>query len=64
MHMGASIHIHTCVYIYIYIYMYVYIGGWGGESFVRPPTGKSFRFVRACERSEARRSCVGADWHG
>ncbi len=28
------------------------IGGWGVT-----PTGKSFRFVRACER--ARRSCVG-----
>ena len=35
------------------------IGGWGGES-AGPPTGKSFRFVCACERSEARRSCVGA----
>ena len=23
----------------------------GGESFVKPPTGKSFRFVRACERA-------------
>ena len=31
----------------------------GGEIEVErsPPTGKSFRFVRACER--ARRSCVG-----
>ena len=27
------------------------IGGWGGESVVKPPTGKSFRFVRACERA-------------
>ena len=26
------------------------IGGWGGEYEV-PPTGKSFRFVRACERA-------------
>ena len=35
-------------------------GGWGGgeiEVERRPPTGKCFRFVRACER--ARRSCVG-----
>ena len=23
----------------------------GGESVVKPPTGKSFRFVRACERA-------------
>ena len=39
----------------------------GGESFVKPPTGKSFRFVRACERarrgeavwaSERRFDCV------
>ena len=29
----------------------VYVGGWGGESVVKPPTGKSFRFVRACERA-------------
>ena len=44
-----------------------YIGGWGGESVVKPPTGKSFRFVRACERarrgeavwaSERRFDCV------
>ena len=27
------------------------VGGWGGESFVKPPTGRSFRFVRACERA-------------
>ena len=37
------------------IYIYIYIGF--------SPTGKSFRFVRACERAsgrgEARRSCVG-----
>ena len=30
-----------------------YIGGWGGES-AAAPTGKSFRFVRACERAGAR----------
>ena len=36
-----------------------YVGGWGGENGVTP-TGKSFRFVRACGRGEARRSCVGA----
>ena len=44
----------------------IIIGGWGGESFVTP-TGKSFRFVRACERarrgeavwaSERRFDCV------
>ena len=29
------------------------IGGWGGES-AAAPTGKSFRFVRACERAGAR----------
>ena len=49
------------------ISIYIYIGGWGGESFVKPPTGKSFRFVRACERarrgeavwaSERRFDCV------
>ena len=43
------------------------IGGWGGESVVKPPTGKSFRFVRASERarrgeavwaSERRFDCV------
>ena len=37
----------------IYIYIYIYIGGWGGES-AAAPTGKSFRFVRACERAGAR----------
>ena len=41
--------------IYIYNNAYnsynTYIGGWGGESVVKPPTGKSFRFVRACERA-------------
>ena len=39
-----------------------YIGGWGGESFVTPPTGKScFVFVfalRACARRDARSVCV------
>ena len=34
----------------IFIHSHAYIGGWGGESFVTP-TGKSFRFVRACERA-------------
>ena len=29
------------------------IGGWGGENEVAP-TGKSFRFVRACGRAGAR----------
>ena len=43
-------YIQICVYIYIYIYIYIHIGGWRGESFVTP-TGKSFRFVRACERA-------------
>ena len=33
------------------MYIFIYSGGWGGESFVKPPTGKSFRFVRACERA-------------
>ena len=31
-----------------------WIGGWGGES-AAAPTGKSFRFVRACVRARARR---------
>ena len=31
----------------------IMIGGWGGE-YVVAPTGKSFRFVRACERAGAR----------
>ena len=47
------IYTHVCgsyVNIYIYIIIYTHIGGWGGESFVTP-TGKSFRFVRACERA-------------
>ena len=37
------------------------IGGWGGESFVTPPTGKScFVFVfalRACVRDATRDQC-------
>ena len=37
--------------MYIHTYIYIYVGGWGGESLVKPPTGKSFRFVRACERA-------------
>ena len=46
------------VYIYIYVcmffpYLHTHIGGWGGES-AAAPTGKSFRFVRACERAGAR----------
>ena len=32
------------------MYVHTHIGGWGGESFVTP-TGKSFRFVRSCERA-------------
>ena len=49
-----------CVYIYI-----LEVGG--VSPFVKPPTGKSFRFVRACERarrgeavwaSERRFDCV------
>ena len=31
-------------------YVFEYIGGWGGEFFVTP-TGKSFCFIRACERA-------------
>ena len=31
----------------------IIIGGWGGET-AAAPTGKSFRFVRACERAGAR----------
>jgi hypothetical protein len=38
------ISVQLCVYIYIYWRL-------GGESFVKPPTGKSFRFVRACGRA-------------
>ena len=38
------------------------VGGWGGESFVTPPTGKScFVFVfalRACVRDATRDHCV------
>ena len=46
--------IHTCVYnthiyIYMYIYIYIYIAGWEEER--SGPTGKSFRFVRACVRA-------------
>ena len=44
--------IYTHIYIYIY-YTRIFIGGWGGES-AAAPTGKSFRFVRACERAGAR----------
>ena len=36
-----------------YMKLYGIIGGWGGES-AAAPTGKSFRFVRACERAGAR----------
>ena len=40
------------MYVCMYVCMYVgVVGGWGGESVVKPPTGKSFRFVRACERA-------------
>ena len=41
---------------------FVFVGGWGGESFVTPPTGKScFVFVfalRACVRDATRDHCV------
>ena len=42
-------HIYIYIYTYTYIYIYIYrrLGG------VRP-TGKSFRFVRACVRAYAR----------
>ena len=60
---------YVCVYMfYIGVYrsvigfcmvcLLVYrfcIGGWGGEYEVAP-TGKSFRFVRACERAGGRRA--------
>ena len=36
------------MYLYIYIYIYIY-RRLGGESAPAPPTGKSFRFVRACD---------------
>ena len=32
-----------------------FVGGWGGES-AAAPTGKSFRFVRACVRAGGRRA--------
>ena len=38
-----------CIYIYIYILYILEVGG--VSQFVKPPTGKSFRFVRACERA-------------
>ena len=45
---------HTRVYIYIYT---LEVGG--VSPFVKPPTGKSFRFVRACERARDQRfDCV------
>ena len=47
---------HTCIRTHTYIH--TYIGGWGGESFVKPPTGKSFRFVRACERASERSAMI------
>ena len=57
----SSIYIYIYMYIYI-LYIYIRLEVGGGESFVTP-TGKSFRFVRACVRAsgrgEARRSCVG-----
>ena len=40
--------LYVCITRIIHI-----IGGWGGES-AAAPTGKSFRFVRACERAGAR----------
>ena len=36
--------------MFIYVYMYILEVG-GVSPFVKPPTGKSFRFVRACERA-------------
>ena len=47
-HVGERESVHLHVYIYIYIYT-LKVGG--GESVVKPPTGKSFRFDRACERA-------------
>ena len=56
--------VQNCIYIYIYIHI-LEVGG--VSPFVKPPTGKSFRFVRACERarrgeavwaSERRFDCV------
>ena len=40
--------VYTDMYVYLILYVSIpiYIGGWGGE-----PTGKSFRFVRACVRA-------------
>ena len=53
------IRVLICVLIRAYMFC---IGGWGGESFVTPPTGKScFVFVfalRACARRDARSVCV------
>ena len=46
-YINKYIYIYIYTYIYIYIYMYVYVLEGGGVS----PTGKSFRFVRACERA-------------
>ena len=55
---------HACMYVCAYVRMYacVYVCMYacmlevGGSN----PTGKSFRFICACERvGEARRSCVG-----
>ena len=49
------IHTHACIHIYVYTHIHILeVGG-------VIPTGKSFRFVRACERAgEARRNCVAA----
>ena len=50
--LGLRLGIHIYIYIYIRIILYIYINihtlEVGGESLT--PTGKSFRFVRACER--------------
>ena len=57
-------YIHICIHSYMYVCM-LEVGG--VSPFVKPPTGKSFRFVRACERarrgeavwaSERRFDCV------
>ena len=42
--------VYMNIYIYIYIYIHICIAGCGGESFENQ-SGKSFRFVRTCERA-------------
>ena len=55
--LSLSIFIYIYIYIHTYIYIYIYICIWpqyvsevGGGSLAHP-TGKSFRFVRACVRA-------------